>query len=356
MTHPTDLLSQPRAESCQCLHTQESGDAGLSSNMQHKFSDNYTKRATSVADKGSKVKPIPKGEQSIFDCTEGKGKVWSHPSMSCYVVGLKVESLHPTAEEGFLKSSTAAVAQEISPPPGPSKQNNPENEIYEVYPDETALPKEQPHDELVEEDNCTTDTAIDARGKPEKQKVVRQLPRERRKSNRYRKRLAGKNRKMNLLCWMAVSFVFVPVVVGFPGAQRAAGQKTKCYICMDKTRCPKLWTIYDSDNNLLFEATFNQTFPGCCGVSPPARKKCVACLDQTNLTIICSEGVGRLEVEHSDGGTIKDISPDCAEEHFCGSAHYGLLAAGLFLLVVAAMGIFAAVSCCRRNKFQSSQQ
>ena len=160
--------------------------------MEHKFSDNYTKYAISV-EEGSKVKPIPKGEQSIFDCTEGNRKVWSHPSMPSYVVDPKVESLHPTAKEGFLKLPTAAVVQEISPPPAPSKQNNSENEISEGNPDETALPKEQLHEELVGKDKCTRDTAIDTRGKTEK--VVRQLPKERRKSNRYRKRPPGKNRK-----------------------------------------------------------------------------------------------------------------------------------------------------------------
>ncbi|XP_036929896.1 uncharacterized protein LOC119005907 isoform X1 [Acanthopagrus latus] len=349
MTHPTDLLSHPRAESCQCLHTQESGDAGLSSNMEHKFSDNYTIRATSVRDKGSNVKPIPKGEQDIFHCTEGKGKVWSHPSVSWYVVGPKFESPNITAEEGFLKSSTAAATQEISPPPAPPTQNNPEKETDEVNPDTTALPR----DELVGDVRCTTDAVIYTRGKPEKPKALRQLPRERRRSNRHRKRPAGRNRKMNLLCWMAVSFIFVPVTDGFPGAQRAAGQKTKCYICMDKDRCPKLSNIYDSGNTFLYGATFNQTFPGCSGVTPPGEKKCVVCDDQNNLKIICSEDVGRLEVEHSDGGTIEDISPNCVQEHFY-NAHYGLFAAGLFLLVVAALGIFAA--CRWRNRAQSSQQ
>lgn len=80
---------------------------------------------------------------------------------------------------------------------------------------------------------------------------------------------------------------------------------------MDKDRCPKLSNIYDSGNTFLYGATFNQTFPGCSGVTPPGEKKCVVCDDQNNLKIICSEDVGRLEVEHSDGGTIEDISPNC---------------------------------------------
>ncbi|XP_073340653.1 uncharacterized protein [Pagrus major] len=354
MTHPTDLPSHPRTESCKGLHTQESGDAGLSSNMEHRFSDNYTGRATDVADKGSNVKPIPKGEQNIFDYTEGRGKVWSHPSVFGHVVA-KIESHRVTAEEKFFKSSTAAALQEISPPQARPKQNNPEEETDKVIPEITALPKEQLNDEVVGEDRCTTDTMIDSRGKPEKTKVLPQFPGERRKSNRYRKRPAGKNRKMNLLCWMAVSFIFAPVAVGLPGAQRAAGQKTKCHICMDKARCPKLWTIYDSDNTLLYEGDFNQTFPGCCGVSPPAPKSCVVCNDQNNITFICSEDVGRLEVEDSDGGTIDAVSPDCVQKHFCGRGHYGLFAGfGLLLLVVVALGIF--VTCCRRNRTEHSQE
>ncbi|XP_044064248.1 uncharacterized protein LOC122881748 isoform X2 [Siniperca chuatsi] len=280
--------------------------------MEHKFSENYNESAFPVSDKGSLVIPIPKGELDLFERPWKIGKIWSNPSEFWNAAGPKAE-LHPvSAEEGFLKPPTLAVVQTKYFPPQATlialPENSPEEDNFMVLPGTKAITERQPDKEVVTEDSCIMDTKMDTGVKPKGPLLVAG---EGRNSNHRRKRAAGKNRKLYLLCWMV--FMCVPVSEGFPGAQPAADQKLKCFTCMDKDRCLKLMTISSTYDTPVYKRDLNQTFPGCSEISPPTPKSCAVCRDQLKITIICSDDVGGLELEDSDGGQILNISSVCAQ-------------------------------------------
>lgn len=82
----------------------------------------------------------------------------------------------------------------------------------------------------------------------------------------------------------------------------------KCFTCMDRDTCPKLRTIYHKDSPV-YKGARNQTFQECCKVTPPTTRNCSVCLDQSNITIICSEDVGAIEPETLDGQYITNVQP-----------------------------------------------
>ncbi|KAI4811266.1 hypothetical protein KUCAC02_014180 [Chaenocephalus aceratus] len=134
MTKPTNDFLQPQLQSGQGLHTQESGDDGLSSNMKHKFIDhNNGSVPLPVADKGSCVKPIPKEERSTV-------VPWSHTSVSEYATGPKTHTVF--AEEEFKKPPTQAVTDNIA-----------EEEAVKIVSGKTAITEE--HAEVEGDESCT---------------------------------------------------------------------------------------------------------------------------------------------------------------------------------------------------------
>lgn len=80
---------------------------------------------------------------------------------------------------------------------------------------------------------------------------------------------------------------------------------------MEKEKCPNLMSIYDHNDTHLYARDPNQTLPECPTISSPAHKTCNVCRFQANVVIACSEDVGKLEVEASDGSQILNISPVC---------------------------------------------
>ncbi|XP_076594306.1 uncharacterized protein LOC143325236 [Chaetodon auriga] len=339
MTHPTDYFCRPCSESGHGVHSQESGDAGLSSNMQHKFSDEYSERTLPVVDKGSFVIPIPKEEQDIFESPKMSEKIWSQPS-SGRAAGPKVESLTVCAWEQFSTPSTVAVGQNnnfLSQTASTLSENNPEEDADRVLPRAAASAEEKPDVGVAEEDSCIK---MDPGGNPEKQRGSPVDPGEVRNRTHHRKRAAGKNRKLYLLCLM----VFI-----VPVSEAMAG--VKCFTCKDKGRCPKLITIYDTDDHCLYKGAVNQTFPRCCEIPPPTPMTCTVCHDHSNINIICSEDVRKVEVEDSDGKHITNISPVCAQQRTCSctcSAHLGLIVSSVLLLIVVAALVLACR--CQRSR------
>ncbi|XP_067439583.1 uncharacterized protein [Thunnus thynnus] len=297
MTHPTDDIINPQPESGRALHTQESGDAGLSSNMRHKFSD---KSALPIEIKGSSVIPIPTSElREIFESPEMVGKIRQHPSVFGPVGVLSMmrhtePEAYPAAAEGdFLKLST--LVQKSNFPP----QATPQALTVSTLPGTTAITDAE---EVVGgEQSCTS--KMDTEGNQAKPKGSPLVPREGRNKNRRRKRAATKKWKWCLLGWM--TFINIRACGGNAGAQPAADQESvKCFSCMDKDTCPKLVNIYETADTHLYQRRLNQPFPGCSGIPAPSSKSCAVCYVESSIAIICSGDVGRLEVEDSDGGHI----------------------------------------------------
>ncbi|XP_031169702.1 uncharacterized protein LOC116060324 isoform X2 [Sander lucioperca] len=308
MTHPTDFSYHPLPKSGQSQHTQESGDAGLSSNMKHKFSDHYNERALPVADEGIFGKPTPNEEVGLDIVTAMKAKIWSHPNNA----GPKAEGHPVSAEGGFSKPSTLNNF-----PPDTLSKNSPQEET--VLPGRTAITEGQQDTEVAGEESCKMDT-----GKNPKPKGPPLVPGKGR--NHCRKSAAGKYWKMYLLCWWSLH---VPVSNGFSGAQLAADHKVKCFTCMDKDRCLKLMTIYDSDHDIiLYKRHLNQMFSGCSVISPTGPKSCDVCIHQFKIIILCPEDVGKLDVEASNGEQIINISSVCDQNQTLGRTPDGLIVSG----------------------------
>ncbi|XP_045899637.1 uncharacterized protein LOC123967582 isoform X1 [Micropterus dolomieu] len=334
MTHPTDYFSSPRSESGQGLHTQESGDAGLSSNMEHTFTENYSESAFPVADKGSLVTPIPKGELDVVECPVSVGKIWSQPSLYGHAAAPYADSHVVSADEGYIKTSTLTVVQTNYFPP---QATLPEKSLEEE--------RGQPDVEVIEEDRCITETTMNTGGNLAKPKGPPLVPGEGRKSSPRRKSAAIKNRKFYLLCWMVC--IPVPASEGFPvsaiDAQCAADQTFKCYTCMDKVRCPNLLAIYNTEDTSVYHRDLNDTFPACSEISPPPPMSCAVCRNLSKILIICSDDVGALEVEDSDGGQNLNISSvGCAsmkglvaQQQTHGRGHVGVFISGSMYLTQA---------------------
>ncbi|XP_039662929.1 uncharacterized protein LOC120562995 isoform X3 [Perca fluviatilis] len=350
MTHPTDISCPPLPKSGQSQHTQESGDAGLSSNMKHMFSDHYDEHALPVADEGIFGKPTPNEEVDIV--TAMKAKIWSHPNDA----GPKAEG-HPLSGEGvFPKPSTLNNF-----PPHTLSKNSPQEET--VLPRTTAITEGNQDTEVEGEESCK----MDIRKTPEP-KGPPLVPGKGR--NHRRKRASVHSWRMYFLCWW--SFVYVPVSDGFSGAQLAADHKVKCFTCMNEDRClVKLMTIYDSKHDhVLYKRDLNQTFPGCSVISPTGPKSCDVCIHQFKIIILCAEDVGKLDLDDSDGQQILNISSVCdlnqtldhtsdglivsGGDQTPAHARYGLIVSGaLFFTVVAMLVVY---SLWQKKRTESGQQ
>ncbi|KAK9514192.1 hypothetical protein VZT92_027676 [Zoarces viviparus] len=297
MTGPRDSFLHARPQTGRGLHTQESGEAGLSSNMEHKFNDNLNESALPVEEKGSSVIPIPKENPDIGEYPAKTGKPW-------HAAGPKA---HPvSAGKGFIGRST--VVQTNNFPPQTLSQKSPEEEPFKVLPATAANTEEQSHEEVVGEGSCNK------MGTGSKCPPL--APGAGRTSPQRRKRAAGKYRKLCLLGWMA--FMLVPVSQGFPGrANPAAEQKPTCFTCedKDKDRCPKLMNIFDRhDDTTLYQRGLKETFPECSVTSSPQNKSCSVCHDQSRIVIFCSEDVGpNIDAADTDGHHIDVISTICVK-------------------------------------------
>ncbi|XP_034730831.1 uncharacterized protein LOC117946653 isoform X2 [Etheostoma cragini] len=324
MTHPTDFSSHLLPKGGQGQHTQESGDAGLSSNMKHKFSDHYNERASPVANECIFGKPTPNEEVDIV--TAMKAKIWSPPNHA----RPKAEANPVSPDEESSKPSTLNIF-----PPHTLSKNSAQEETVMVLPGTKAITEGQPDQEEAGEASCKMDT-----GKTPKPKGVPLVPRT---GRNHRRKRAGTYWKMYVLCWW--SFVHVPV---------SDGVSVRCFNCADNDSClVKLMTIYDNDDKILYKRNLNQKFSGCSGISPNGSKSCDVCIHRSKITILCSESVGKLDVEGSDGQRIHisvcDQHQTFGQPDGCdhtvgaqnpGRARYGLLGTGALVLIAVMLLVY----------------
>lgn len=175
--------------------------------MEHKFSDNYSENSFPVADKGSFVIPIPKGELDDYEHPKKPAKISLPPMIFEEPAAAPKEESHPvTHEKGFLKPSTVAVAQKNNFPPHGAKisrpDNNPEEKVAKLSEAKTTtVSKEEPVKEVVG-DGCIIDINMDTRGTRDKTKGPPLVTGKGMSSEHRKKRAAGKNRKSNniLIC------------------------------------------------------------------------------------------------------------------------------------------------------------
>ncbi|XP_037310438.2 lipolysis-stimulated lipoprotein receptor isoform X2 [Pungitius pungitius] len=260
MAHPgNSFLHSPP----QSLHTQESGEAGLSSYMKHQFNDHCNKSALAEPERGSSVIPILKENLDICD---GPARLWD-------AAGPKPGP--EAAEGGFTQPSAGAVVHTNYFPPVFAT-----TAIAEVH---------------VEEEGSCSKMAPSPKCPPLAAGGGR------RKSKRCRKKAAGKYRELLPFCMM--TFRIILLSEGLPaGANPVADQEPKCFTCKDKDRCSNLMKIFDTvEDTPLYQRGLNETFPECSGVSAPLNKRCAVCGDQYGIVILCSKDVGpTIDVEDTE--------------------------------------------------------
>ncbi|KAM7421362.1 hypothetical protein PAMA_015484 [Pampus argenteus] len=301
MSHQMDYFTHLQPENGGALlPTQESGDAGLSSNMAHKCYDN-NKSALPVEDKGSSVIPIPARElQGICEGPETAAKIkqpfsfGNDPSM--------IHHKQPVAAEKGLSKPAIFDLQKNNFPPQttPIALSEKEEETFNPLPRTTVITEAEA--EVRGEDNCTVDTEMESEGDSTKPKGPILVPGGGGRNRRHRrKRAAAKYWKWYLLSWMTL-MTLVSV---------CDGNAVQCFSCVDKDVCPNLLNIYKPDDTRLYHGNHTQPFPDCTEVHPPYSKSCCVCYDKSVITIICSGEVGSLEVESSGGAYIVNTTVSC---------------------------------------------
>uniref|UniRef100_UPI0037E8A536 uncharacterized protein isoform X2 n=1 Tax=Semicossyphus pulcher TaxID=241346 RepID=UPI0037E8A536 len=318
MTRPMDYILDSSVEGGRGQHSQESGEAGLSSTLKHKFMESYSEIALPVVETGSRVKPIPKVKLDVTEDTL-MGKLLSKP---------------PPAETNVSNPSNQAEI-EINT----SKQASPMvlrekslgKETVKVSTSVTAILDGKPDEEVDCGNSNKMEPKMNARRSPTKPRGPPRVPPKRRHGRKPVKRAAGMNKKWYLLFLMAVNHL--PVSEGSPAP-------VKCFSCMDPKRCPNLTTIYTKEDHPLYSRPANESFSACSNRSIPAgNNTCDVCNNTTLLIILCPEDVGRLEVEDNSGAQIENISSvDCTRSLYSGVmkriAHYGSLTAVALVVIV----------------------
>ncbi|XP_071376458.1 uncharacterized protein [Centroberyx affinis] len=290
MTHCMDNFAQLRTESGQSLHTQESGYAGLSSNMQHEWSEIYLRCESlmPVADKGSFVKPIPREGKDIVECTV-----------------MPEQHVHTCDDPSVEESSTHSTTQ--LPPTDTEKSV------------ESVPISATPTEVLISEEGL---------GSVEKMKKVKlQFARggKRRKEEHLNIMTAApnqtktkgppmhpeeRNRPQNHRRTYWKYWKFAPVAeAGSP--TDAVDRNSTCFAC-DDVGCPNLLTVHGSHDVLLFKKSSNETIPGCSDIFPPTKQCDVCRRTGGNITIICSgSGVRSIDAEDAAGKTYDTYSTGC---------------------------------------------
>ncbi|XP_071376445.1 uncharacterized protein [Centroberyx affinis] len=289
MTHCMDNFAQLRTESGQSLHTQESGYAGLSSNMQHEWSEIYLRCESlmPVADKGSFVKPIPREGKDIVECTV-----------------MPEQHVHTCDDPSVEESSTHSTTQ--LPPTDTEKSV------------ESVPISATPTEVLISEEGL---------GSVEKMKKVKlQFARggKRRKEEHLNIMTAApnqtktkgppmhpeeRNRPQNHRRTYWKYWKFAPVAeAGSP--TDAVDRNSTCFAC-DDVGCPNLLTVHGSHDVLLFKKSSNETIPGCSDIFPPTKQCDVCRRTGGNITIICSgSGVRSIDAEDAAGKTYDTYSTE----------------------------------------------
>uniref|UniRef100_A0A8D2ZTU6 Ig-like domain-containing protein n=1 Tax=Scophthalmus maximus TaxID=52904 RepID=A0A8D2ZTU6_SCOMX len=318
MTRPTDDCLYPQPKSGQAVHTQESGDAGLSSKMEHRFSDDYNESTLPALCKGSLVRPIPKEDLEMSECPGTTGEVvpcrpaFEPPAAS------KSESHQPlgVTQEGLCPNKLRAQATPLA-----LLKRDQAGETVDMFPGTTVATEGELDFKLQAGDGCVDDSGMDAGGNSVKPEGPLLVPKDTRDGKHSRKRMERKNWKLFLLAFALI----VPASAAFTGTQAEGDKKFQCFTCVDKEQCSKLVAIYDAYDKLLFYRDFRQPFPQCSAVSSPFPKSCSVCSFQANIIISCPQDAGTLDMEASDGSHILNISTVCEHQQPSGHAHAGMI-------------------------------
>ncbi|XP_033181479.1 uncharacterized protein LOC113136250 [Mastacembelus armatus] len=311
--------------------------AGLSSNMEHTFSENYTESALPVLDTGSFVKPIPKVELVRSFPSE---PAVLNADIVCVVGSSKPESHSVSTGKRLLKPAIPnAVSQHIFPPQATlialTGKGQEEETVTNTLPGTTTIRDKDLSVKRADVNCCVMNTEMatgENPSKPKRPPLILQKPR---KSNQQWKKAGRKKWKPSLL--LLVSLTFIVPVFTITGAKPAGDQKLQCHTCMDKNRCPDLMSIYASDDTLVYNRSLDQPLPGCCASFSSTAKRCAVCNVQSNITIICPEAIRKFDVE-ANGVTILNISPGCEKQLLCSWAHGGVSQSSvLFVIAVAAL-------------------
>ncbi|XP_068179797.1 uncharacterized protein [Antennarius striatus] len=317
----------PQAEGGQSLHTQESGDAGLSSNMVHTSGGGDFQAAFLRADAGISVTLLPEQERHTCDCLTGK--VWSVPSSYSNAAPT---SLSLSFEKTTLFPSSTVEVYYHNKPEGKTESLLTKITTTEERPIEEdrseMAPEMGPGETRKEASNATPPVS----------------PGGRRADGMNSKSVMRRNQRHvgALLFWLSWIICTVRVSDAAPAAdiQGPPDQMFQCYTCMDKQKCPNLTTVYDKDDNHVFQRV-NEKIPPCAGIAGPAPERCVVCSEENNIHIICSDDVGPVEVEQDEGETIKNIShsscPQQYQQH--PRKHYGIIASVIFVIVGALLSV-----------------
>uniref|UniRef100_UPI003AAC07E5 uncharacterized protein isoform X2 n=1 Tax=Centroberyx gerrardi TaxID=166262 RepID=UPI003AAC07E5 len=309
MTHCMDYFAQIRTESGQSLYTQESGYAGLSSNMQHEWSEIYLRCESlmPVADKGIFVKPIPREGKDIVE--------WSgQQSHTCDDPSVEESSTHSTTQ---LPSSDTEKSVEGVP--------------ISATPTEILISEEG----LGSVDKVRKDKLWFARGgkgrKEEHLNILTAAPNQT-KTKGPPMHPEERNRPQNTRRRRAVMDKY---------------WKCTCFAC-DDVGCPNLLTVHGSHDVLLFKKSSNETIPGCSDISPPTKQCDVCRRTGGNITIICSgSGVRSVDAEDAAGKTyhtyrtacptMKTMPEDSSEHQPPSRGRFGAIASAVAFVIPVAV-------------------
>ncbi|XP_008281392.1 uncharacterized protein LOC103358267 isoform X2 [Stegastes partitus] len=297
MANPTDDSAHPQPQSGEQAHTQESGDAGLSSKMKHKFCEKYTDSSLSVEEESRTVRPIPKEEAHMSEMSETMP-----PPPSEF--GLKSE---PVVQELVKPSGLSVVdgnkLQPQFPQKGQRDNRKEDEEALKALPGTTAITGAEGGA------SCIMDPGMDAGGR-NRAKRAAVVPKRGRKRSRYRKRAGAENNWKMFQRLVVVLSMNVVVCEGFPAKKSAA-----CFTCNDYEKCRDLNAIYGTADNNLYQRGINDTIQECPKIPPPtpeAAATCTVCHVQSIVYISCSEGVTDIQPEH-DGVTLT-VTKGCDQQ------------------------------------------
>ncbi|XP_074540302.1 uncharacterized protein LOC141801226 [Halichoeres trimaculatus] len=316
MTLPVDSFLHLQPKSGQGQHSQESGETGFSSTLEHTISVDYYESALPVSGKGSSVKVIPSDEAEVFEHPKDLGQLFSKPK---------------SAED---KSTAIAITTTAQATTSALEAKNPDKETVKASPGTTAI---------IHELKQGVGGNCGVMGKKMKPQSSPLRPLKRRNMNRKRKRPAAA-RRIKIPKWFKLICMasLVRVSHGFPENRIKPGADSNglmCFTCTDlEEKCRNLVSIYDKTNSLLYSKDPNEPFPACSDpIKPTGNNSCAVCNDTSNqpIRIYCPEG--HLEVE--GGGHTLNIT-GCVPLRTSGHANVGyivgsILAVGLGILLVA---------------------
>ncbi|XP_029360566.1 uncharacterized protein LOC115045164 isoform X2 [Echeneis naucrates] len=290
-------FSPPRSKR---LHMQESGAAGFSSDMEHKFTDKYDENVSPVACKGSFVVPIFEKEFDVFGCP---GIPLPKADMLAMMHAAKPHPVASVANKVNFSGEVTPVALQ-----GKSHKEEEVNRSIgrtTVRKPRIMVPKGKP---------------LEGTGHPLN---VRNGFQTRKRAPRSFWRFF----RMFFLLGLIFSFVSGSVAVN-------------CFTCKDKAECQNLYVIYKSENDTtLYAREFAQEIGKCPTSFSPTFEKCTVCKDNGDIRIYCSNDVGGIDVEILNG-TEPIIIISCGKEHLRSHGYYGLIPSIGLILIVAALLIY----------------